>query len=329
MFYKRKLISVLAVICLTATVLGGCGSKIATTISGSLTNKTVFEIGEASCSISEAKVYLANTQNQYEAVYGKDIWKAQAQNGTLEDRIKDQVLAELAQVKAMTLLAAQKELILEEEELEKVSKAAERYYNSLNATEKELLEIDQETLTGMYRDYALAEKVYHSIISGINPEISDDEARTIRIQAVFTVEKATAEQVKKLANDGNTFESLMERYDESGSTVLSFGKGEVETALEEAAFNLGLGEISDVIAVENGYYVIKCVSPFDEEETQLNKVKIAEKRKDEAFDKEYESFVQTLEKSMDEELWSSVTFFEDDSVMTDSFFEIYQEFFGQ
>ena len=37
----------------------------------------------------------------------------------------------------------------------------------------------------MYEEYALAQKVYQQIIHDINPEISDDEARTIVVQHIL------------------------------------------------------------------------------------------------------------------------------------------------
>ena len=45
--------------------------------------------------------------------------------------------------------------------------------------------MNRQLIESMYRDYALADKVYRQIISDINPEISDDEARTITVQHIL------------------------------------------------------------------------------------------------------------------------------------------------
>lgn len=37
----------------------------------------------------------------------------------------------------------------------------------------------------MYEEYSLAQKVYEYLIADINPEISDDEARTITVQHIL------------------------------------------------------------------------------------------------------------------------------------------------
>ena len=57
-------------------------------------------------------------------------------------------------------------------------KAAGKYYDSLNDRELQLLSVDERLLRTMYEEYALAGKVYEYLIADINPEISDDEART-------------------------------------------------------------------------------------------------------------------------------------------------------
>ena len=74
-----------------------------------------------------------------------------------------------------------------------------------------------------------------------------------------------------------------------------------------------------------GYEIIKCISTFNREETDRNKLKIVEKRKDEVFGQEYDSFVNSLAKNLNEPLWESVALIHDDQVTTSSFFDIYKE----
>ncbi len=40
-------------------------------------------------------------------------------------------------------------------------------------------------MENLYREYAMADKVYQLIIQDINPEISDDEARKITVQQIL------------------------------------------------------------------------------------------------------------------------------------------------
>lgn len=101
----------------------------------------------------------------------------------------------------------------------------------------------------------------------------------------------------------------------------------MQQSFEEAGFGLGKGEISGVVETDYGYHIMKCISTFNKEATDANKIKIVEQRKDEAFGKEYDDFVKTLTKNLNKELWETVSFIHDDAVNTDGFFEVYDGYF--
>ncbi len=347
---SRKILAGVLGAALFSLALAGCGkggTKVVLT--AGFSKNEVFRIEDVSCTLSEIRVYLTNVQNQYEAVYGKEIWSAKDAGPALEQSAKDQVLAEVAQIKAMTLLAEEKEVSLDETEEGKVAQAAEQYFSSLSDYEKEVLDVEQKTIENMYHDYALAEKVYRQIIEGINPEISDDEARTITVDSIFLKTYVTdssgektpvsdaereeirneAEDIRQMAADGEDFQVLADKYSDDTQVTYSFRKGEKEAAIEEAAFNLAKDEVSQVIETEDGFYIMKCLNTFDREETDANKVKMVEERKNEAFNEEYDTFVGTLVRNLNEELWNSVTLIHDEQVTTSSFFEVYDSVFEE
>lgn len=68
----------------------------------------VFRIGDESCSKAEIMIYLTTIQNQYANVYGTEIWNTSLNGVTLEDNVKETVLARIAQIKTMYLLAKEK-----------------------------------------------------------------------------------------------------------------------------------------------------------------------------------------------------------------------------
>lgn len=325
---RKSLLAALCAVTLVAGVLSGCGAGRKVVLTTGMKKDEVFRIGDASCTLPEVMVYLTNMQNQYEAVYGEEIWNTKSGSASLEQEAKEQVLAELAQVKAMTLLAQHKEISLSQKEEERASAAAREYYASLNETERNALGVDEEMVKRMYREYALAASVYQQIVEDVNPEISDDEARTITVLQIRMEDREEAldvcNQAKEAAGD---FESLAERYSEDRTISYSFGKGEADEAIEKAAFDLGKDEVSDVIEAQDGFYILKCTSTFDEAQTQLNKEKIANARRNEAFNSEYNTFVNSLVRQLNEELWNTVTFIHDENVTTDSFFTVYDEFF--
>lgn len=307
----------------------------------------IFRIEEVSCSKAEIMVYLTNIQNRYESVYGSEILNTEIDGVTLEENVKETALANMAQVKAMTLLANKHSVTLTEEETELVNSAAKEYYESLNAAEISLMGVNEATIVSLYSEFALANKLYHYLIKDINPEISDDEARTITVEHILIktynvdengnkevystyskqLAKEKAQEVLKRAQAGEDFHTLAGEYSEDKTLTYSFGKGEMEAGFEEAAFNLGNDEISDIVETQHGYHIIKCISTFNREVTDENKKKIVEERREEVFGEEYDTFVNSLTKNLNKELWQTVSFIRDEEVVTSDFFEVYNSYF--
>lgn len=308
----------------------------------------VFRIETKSCMLPEIMVYLTNTQDQYESVFGKEIWKTDLDGVTLEENVKETVLAQLAQIKTMNLLADKHGVLLDENEQKMVKEAAAAYYESLNETEREILNVDEETINLLYAEFALANKVYEYIIKDINPEISDDEARTITVQYILLktyIRDGTGKKIEYTENarqdvlrqaeeilemvrqEDSDFEQLVLQYSEGEMGNFSFGKGEVDPAFEEAAFNLETGEVSDIVETRQGYNIIKCINTFNREETDANKVKIVEERREEVFGQEYDAFITSLTRTLNEPLWEQVAFVENEEVTTSNFFDIYNDYF--
>ena len=346
----RRMIRVAAVLLAVAFLVTGCGtaarndSEIKVVLSTGFQKDEIFRIDRASCTLPEIMVYLTNTKNQYEQVFGSEIWQASYNGENLASNIKDTVLARVARIKALNLMAQEYGITLSDEELRRVSKAAGIYYESLTAKEKELLDVDEALLCTMYEEYMLAEKVYEYLIADINPEISDDEARTITVQHILIKTYSLNEEGERVpysetgrkeayqrarealrrARAGEDFTALIAEYSEDSNASYSFGKGTMDSAFEEAAFNLATDEISGIVESVHGYHIIKCISTFDRDETDRNKVKIVEQRRKEVFNEEYSGFVEGLTKNMNQKLWDTVGFIEDDEVTTSSFFEVYQ-----
>jgi foldase protein PrsA len=348
---RTKLAALLAAAAIASGTLTGCANSDGTSTKVVLTTgfekDEVFRIEGSSCTLPEIMVYLTNIQNRYESVYGTEIWDADADGETLEENVKDIALAQIAQIKTMNLMAEKYQVELDDEEKALAENAASTYYDSLNEEEREQMGVSKTTIQDLYMEFALAQKVYEYTIKDINPEISDDEARTITVKHILIktyaldgtgekveyTEQAKKEayeeacEVLKLAQEGEDFDELIRKYSEDDKSTYSFGAGEMDPDFEKAAFNLGTDEISDIVETEYGYHIIKCLTTFDKEETDANKTKIVEERRKEAFGKEYDDYVSTLTRNLNEELWDSVRFIHDENVTTQSFFDVYNEFF--
>ncbi len=308
----------------------------------------VFKIGSSSCTLPEAMVYMTTAKNQYESVYGVEMWSHDFGGITLEKYLKNMIISQLSQIKSMNLLAKEMDITLSEDEVQLTQKAAKEYYESLNTAEITYMNVNEAVIKQLYTEYALANKVYEQITKDVNPEISDDEARSITVKHIliktykvdekgnkvpFSEEQknqayAKAQEALGRAKAGEDFDSLIKIYNEDSKTTYEFGKGVMPDAYEEAAFNLDKDEISDIVETEYGYHIIKCISNFDRDKTDANKITILEQRKSEAFDEVYYSFIGQVSSDFNDKLWDKVTLKVDESITTMNFFDIYNKYFA-
>ncbi len=350
----RKKINLL-IIFTSLLLLGGCGGisnqvpETKVIISLGFENGEIFKLDTLSCYEEELQVYVAGTQQIYTQSLGSDFLEANNENGELvAEQVVENALANISQIKAMCLLADQSGIFLTDTEKQYAEAAAESYEELLNKAEHPAIQIDLDQLNKMYQEYALANKLYDSIIQDINPEISDDEARTTVVQHIFLKnyslnglgekiplsdeENDNAYQmmidIRDRLLEGEDFNTLSEEYSDDETKQIAIGKGDASYAYEQAAFSLAQGEISDVIETSNGYYIIECISTFDFDETQKNKEKIIEERKKEVFENEYRDFVDALPKYLNEDALSIITCFSPDELPEQSFFDVYKLYFS-
>ena len=296
----------------------------------------LFYVGEKKCYIPEAKVYISNLENGYGRVYGEDIMTHTVSGISVTDKLSSMALSRLAEIKALTLLAADRNIALSDKDIEKCHTASDRYFKSLSDEDIKALEITPELLQSMYEDYTLSFRVYEDITKDVNPEISDDEARIITIQRIY-IKNIDPEDTSKKMNavytkisEGESFDSLIDEYNEASESKYSFGKdtGDFSENFIEACFDLSNGEISSPLVEDGGVSIIKCLSTYDQERTDAHKARMVEKRKSDAFDSVYSSFAKSLNTNFNTDLWDSSEMADHRFDSTENFFDIYDEVFS-
>lgn len=346
---RRIKIALVVLACFIVGGIGiGCAKKTASVIFvQQLSESEVFRINGSVCTLPVAKIYLTNLQNQYESVYDSNMWNEECGNITIEEYVKKTVISELAQIKSMSLFAKENKIELTEDEKNLINKAAKEYYVGLNSQEISMMGITQTDVADAYSEYLLASKVYSSLTTETDTEVSDDEARVVTIQQIvmnkFHMDEAgnkivatdaekqeaysKAQTVYEKAQNNEDFTTLAENYSDNESSDLSLGRGKIEQEVENVVFNMENDELSGIIETEDGYYIIKCINSYDMEATDANKEVIIEQRKTKAFDEAYEVFVSGLVSEFNNELWANVTFKYDENVKTANFFDIYNQNF--
>lgn len=325
---KKRWGAVLLALVLTAGTVSGCGigGKEISFQMNTLSGKYVFSVNKEKCSLKEAKVYLCNYKNIYGTVYGIDLWQEHFEEEALESYVKDVTLDELSRVFCMEQIAKEQGISLTSEESKQVEEAADFYFDSLTKEERSYMGIKKEHLVTYYTRYALACKLYETMTDGVSEEISDDEARVIRVNQIYVTEKDTANTVAGKLASGEEFQSVAHSYNEAGETERSVARNVYPKEVEEIAFNLENEEVSDMISAEDGYYFIQCISKFDEELTESNKDIIREKRERQEFEESYNDFLEDAEFALNDDVWEKLCLPEELSeITTNSFFTVYED----
>ena len=348
-YMLKKQISILLVLSLILSTVTGCGKgkKTEIILTTDFEENEVFRIEDISCYIPEVMVYLVNSENQYDNIFGGQIWQIPMDGTTLEDKYKETILARLAQIKVMNLMARDQDFSINEDDELRVRAAARDYYGSLNDKEKELMGVDENTIYTLYYEFATADKLYHDITDKVKPEISDDEARIVTVRDILiktykpsargtvsynAAEKQEAyeriEKIKQKIDEGADFDIIAEGVENEDTKIeYTFGRGVMPPAYEDAAFNLVVGQVSDIVETEYGYHILKCISAYDPEEADKNREAIIKVKKQESFNVIYDGYVSELNSNLNADLWKSVRYVRNPAVTTTSFFDIYDTYF--
>lgn len=319
---------------LTAAMLAGgltgCGTigntKIVLTTG--LSGDQLFKVGKSVCTLPEAMIYVMDYKQQYENAYGVEMWEHDFGGVTLEEYVKDTIVAQLAFVKAVTLLAKEYDVTLDKSEENKVLEAAGEYFGALTEEQKSYMKLKESDVEDLYRAHALSEKVYAEITKNVNTEVSDDEARIMTLQQIRLESRDSADDVKRKLDDGMDFGTAASAYSKDSQTTVTLGRGEKDSAYEEAAFALENDQVSDVIETKDGYYILKCVNNFDRDATEANKVTMVEKRRDQLFTEAYEKLMADTPSEFNSHLWNKVHFSDWTGEMPPNFLDLYEKYFG-
>ena len=327
---KRTWFIPVALFCLLG--FSGCsiaGKEIVFEIN-QLGDSNVFSINEKNCPVKEAKLYLYNYKNLYGTMYSLDMKAEEFQDSSFETYVKDVTLNELARIYCMEQIAKEKEIELTEEEKQKVTNAAKQYLQSLNENEKSFFGIDQKKMEEFYTRYAMADKLYQTMTGGIHTEVSDDDARVIRIQQIVLTDDTKAQTVAQKLSSGEDFSGVANQYNQAQELEIVAARGDLPEKVEEVAFDLDNDEISEGIQTEKGTYFIKCINKYEEDLSEANKKIILREREQKKFEAAYRSFLDQADYELNESVWESISFGEEaEQVKTESFFSSYEKAFKE
>ncbi|MCI8513271.1 MAG: hypothetical protein HFI93_01370 [Lachnospiraceae bacterium] len=297
-------------------------------ITKSLKKNELFKIGDQVMTVEEARIFLTAQKSGISARYGAEFWNSRAGEKAVGDYMKEDLQANLANLLCLNQMAADRELTLNKTEEERISQAAETYYYALTEDDKQYMQVSLDQVKLAYRHYYMVTKLVEDVTQEADLEISDDEGRVITIQQIFVQDAGTAEEILNRAQNGTDFSVLAASYQASAEFERRVGREDVSASFAEAAFALSSGEISGVVAADDGFYVIKCLNHFEVEATLAHKEEMAAVRRQEAFQAIFEEYKKELKSYYNDAAWEGISFSDDFIPSSRGFFEVYQDFFG-
>lgn len=316
---KRYFLGIAALcLCLAAT---GCGKdKEKTGKAENQKNIMLMAVGEETVSAQEAQVYLYFLKQQYQAGMGDGIWEFSiGEDETLADYAKEAVTTNLIQLKIICQEAAKAGVSLDEEERYEAQQAAKQIMKEAKEEDIKQFALSEEALSGVYEDNALAAKYYDVATASVETNISDEEARQVHIQyASFLTEgmderqklaeKNRVEKLRKEAKKASSFLNFAGSNSDSPELELTFGKADMPEEFGKAAMEMKTGEISPVIEGEKGYYILYCITDFDEDATHAKKEAMIEENRDKLFREKYTEWSEKYKTVVSTALWDEVSF---------------------
>ncbi|MDO5422755.1 MAG: peptidylprolyl isomerase [Eubacteriales bacterium] len=304
--YKKLLAAGLCV-CLAAGTLTGCGSDA---------GKTVAQVDDTKIEYSLLNFMLRYNQAQMQTYYGSflgtDYWTSYGESS------RDGVLEDL---ETMILLEKHMDdygVSLSDEEKSAVTEAATAFMEANDAETLEAMTATQEIVERVLTLYTVQSKMYYAIIADVDTNVTDEEAAQKTVQYVFfstadttdddgnTVArtdeekaeiKAQAQEVLDAVKAGTDMDEALEAVDDSKTSyTTSYGadNGTLNDTLKEEAEKLTEdGQAAEeVIETDSGYYVLKMVTLFDEEETDEYKETIISERKSDLYSEVTDGYLE-------------------------------------
>ena len=296
---KKRIIGIIVLVCL---LLGACGKSS----EPRLERSQLLGIDDVICSWGEAKIFILTQHTAYGQTYGESVWDVPLSDGNFESYIRDSLLEYLKTMMLAVYAAEQIGASLSEAEQREVNLAADAFMSDLKGSQG--LGIQAEDVRNAYAHYAMAQIFYRQTITDSRLEISDEEARIISLQIVEMDASVGYEQASALAEEvksGRSVSEIIKSYEGASLRTENISRGMYGSTLESIAFSLKQDQWSPVISEDGKYYILRCLSPFMEAETNRNKAEMAIRAREELLNKALRNYARTAQLIYNPELWDS------------------------
>lgn len=330
---KKMVAGIMAGCLMFGVLMTGCtGNKSDSEKSVKLEQGTIEEdsivigIGSTGVKYSEVRNYCYLMKQQYEGSFGNQLWNYQLEDGiTIGDEVKEEIINMITQLKVICATAKEQEVSLTSDEKDEALQKAEQIMASANDEDKEKYLLSLQGMSKIYEENALANKMFYIATDDADTEVTDEEAKQIRIQYIQIMTKGTnqngteinlnetekaealarAQELQKEAKEADNFVELAKKNSDSAVIEQVIGRDNTELDAEAvtAAFSLTKGNVSEVVSTESGYYIIYCVNDNDADATYVRREEIIEERQTKMFKEKYAKWLGNYDVNISKSFW--------------------------
>ena len=276
----------------------------------------------------QAMVLIANERNRYEHIYSDKIWSVNVgDDETGFDKLTIQNVKDfMEEMELLNLLAADRGISVNSTERDLIRRISDEYMSGLSEADISYMGCSKDDVQKLYTDYYIAEKLIESITANVDTEISDSEVKVIRIALIGTSDLKKAKAIlKRIKIDGESFSAMASRYNELDENEMTLMRSDKPDIIEKTAFALEEGQTSNILAVNDMYYIINCVDGYDDEATSERKERLSKAINTKAVREILEPYRREHIIQFMDKYWNEIDFSTPSGSTADNFFDIYNK----
>jgi len=253
----------------------------------------------------QVRLVLLSARARTEELYTDQVWQVRLgeQGESYEQAFLEEMEDFFLELCAMGGMAEERGLRLSAEEQVRLSDAAQAFYESSARGDSRLSDLTREETEQLFLDYAAALRLKQQLSEDRDAEVSESEARVIRLELVRTDDRAVAETIRDKALEGGDLYALAQTYAAGRGVPVKAGRGDLPKEVEEEVFSLEEGQVSSVWERDGMFCVYRLADSYDEAETRKRRLLLREQRVREMTGKAYREYLRRNQVLVDEEVF--------------------------